>query len=157
MPGKSSLRALLFVIALCAALAVLPGACGQGDNTLTGSIGQTHPLGFDTVTLRQIGASYRVTYLRGAQTVCGLIYTAPPATPPQPGQTITLDFKPSGNAALTRATSDQLMFPAADSGTLTFDVDLSEGATVSGRFGVRFAGGQAMQGTFAAPLTRAMP
>src|SRR5688500_18164617 len=103
-----------------AALALLLG-CGEADSTLSGSIGRTHPLGFERAEVRRVGPSYTVAYLRGAETVARLAYT--PSGAVAVGQSVALDFGARGNAGLSRATSDGLPFPDAKSGTLTLQTD----------------------------------
>ena len=114
--------------------------------------------------MRALATSYKVTYTRGTapvETVADLVYTQKTAAAIAAGQVLMLDFSASGNAAVTRATVDGLAFPAAASGTLTFDVDLplglAAGSTVKGHFGVFFTSGDTLSGTFSAPLSRATP
>jgi hypothetical protein len=144
---RSSARAALALVLLSA----LAG-CGEGDLALSGSIGRTHPLGFQTVEVRRLGASYAVAYLRGPETAARLAYV--PAGPIPVGAPIVLDFSARGNAGLSRATSDALSFPPAKDGTLTFSTDpaAAAGAEVRGRFGVQFTSGDTLSGSFAAPL-----
>lgn len=144
------------LVALAVAVCAAVGGCGGGDNSLTGSIASSHALAFDSVLFRQVATSYVLQYTSGAQIPFKLIYTG---AAPAVNQTVNLDFSATGNAAVTRATSDLLMFPAASGGTLTLGTDLTkvtEGSTVSGRFGVKFTSGQTVNGTFAAPFSKAV-
>lgn len=137
-------------------LGVVLGACGSGDNSLAGSIGRTHGLGFAEVQVRQVANAYTVAYLKGAETVAKLSYV--PEGPITPGATLTLRFGNQGNAGLSRATSDGLQFPAAKDGTITFDVDpsgVAVGGVVGGRFGLMFNSGDTLTGSFSGALSRA--
>lgn len=153
---RIAVAALLFGPLLCGPLV----GCGQGSS-LTGSIGGTLSLGFDTVDVRRVATSYVVVYQKGSETTARLTYTPPPGATGsiQAAQGIELDFSATagkGNAALSRASADRLQFPEAEGGTLTFDVapdPLAAGDAVSGRFGVRFKSGQTLSGVFSAPLS----
>lgn len=129
------------------------GGCGEADTTLSGSIGRTHGLAFESVELRRLDTSYVVAYLRGAETVARLSFTPAAAVPV--GTAVPLDFGARGNAGLSRATSDALAFPAPRDGTITFFGDVgaaTAGAEVRGRFGVQFTSGDTLSGAFLAPL-----
>ena len=58
--------------------------CGESESSLSGSIGRTHPLGYQTVELRRLDSSYVVAYLRGAETVARLTFTPAGAVAPGP-------------------------------------------------------------------------
>jgi hypothetical protein len=154
--ASGSRRSRLHAPALALAGALL--GCGQASS-LSGSIGGTLSLGFDTVDVRRLATSYVVVYQKGSETTARLTYTPPPGSTIQAAQVLELDFSATagkGNAALSRASADRLQFPEAEGGTLTFDVapdPLVAGDPVSGRFGVRFKSGQTLSGVFSAPLS----
>ena len=127
--------------------------CGESASSLSGSVGRTHPLGYQTVELRRLDSSYVVAYLRGAETVARVTFTPAGAVPV--GTAVTLDFGARGNAGLSRATADALTFPTAKDGTFTFFTDpamAASGTEMRGRFGVQFTSGDTLSGTFVTPL-----
>lgn len=145
-------------------LLLLLGACGGDGNSLSGSIGRTHALAFDSVQVRRLAPAYTVAYLRGTgaavETIARLAYTPPGAV--TPGAALPLTFNNGGTAAISRAAADRLSFPAGEGGTITFDSDpaLNAGGgdvALSGRFALRFTSGDTLSGEFSAPLVQALP
>ena len=131
-------------------------ACTSGPAYLTGSIGETLPLGFDRARIRLQDAWLVVDYLRdhpsGTETVCKLVLDTdglPSGTPlALAGEELV------GRVGLQRSTFDDHGFPELTEGSLLFDpFELFEGGEVAGEFVLGFDGDRHLLGGVADRLS----
>ena len=132
------------------------GGCAA-DNTLTGSIGTSHDLTFDDVTLRIFGdqQAIELKYLHaleggGDDIVAKVVFD-------EPDGRVDLDEDidlVGHNGVVERITAKNDPFPAMQSGTLTFTA-ADDQQFIRGHFNTTFENGRTLNGTFAATMTEA--
>jgi hypothetical protein len=149
-------RARSFVVsAVVLASASFAGGCAE-QTTLTGSIGTSHDLTFDDVTLRRLTdqQAFELKYLRaldggGDDIVAKIVFDAPAGG-------VVLDEAidlVEQNGVVERITARNDPFPPLQTGTLTFTAGgVDDGDDTRGRFNTTFDNGRTLNGTFAVPL-----
>jgi hypothetical protein len=151
--NTSSARARFVVVV--AVLFPLAASCAA-DNTLTGSIEQSHDLTFERVELRLLTdqAVYELKYLQpldsgGDDLVARVVVDQP--VPFAAGTAIDLVV---GNGRVDRVTAANDPFPELAAGTLTISAGGGvEGEDTRGEFASTFGNGRTLNGTFRAPIT----
>jgi hypothetical protein len=125
------------------------------DNTLTGSIDQSHDLSFDRVELRLLTdqAVYELKYLQpleaGGDDLVARVVVDQPA-PFAPGTPIDLV---AGNGRVDRVTAANDPFPELQAGTFTVaGGGVAQDEDTRGDFAATFTNGRTLNGTFRAPL-----
>lgn len=146
------------VIALALVSAALSGGCAE-QTTLTGSIGSSHDLAFDDVTLRLFTdqGAYELKYLHaldggGDDVVAKVVFDAP-----EGGVVLGDDIDLVGqNGVVERITAKNDPFPTMQTGTLTFTAGgVDDGDDTRGHFNTTFDNGRTLNGTFATTLQHA--
>ncbi len=144
--------------ALCSLIIVIAIAgCGSGGNSLYGSLSEVYDLGYDTVSVSEIGSFIVIEYdlANGGKTaklsvdLNGLVPTA--------GEMITLtdlvDNSPRGT--LERIVDMTIELPI-QTGTLVLNDALTVGQSVSGHFATTLSNpnGRTLDGDFKATLVK---
>lgn len=163
-------------MALVLSSILLPTACGDESNSLSGSI-KSFPgleLSFDNVFIRKTGESLTINYVKKVQTYTsdvvklsvsltaggsGQIETGVDYNIPRYGQLVKRSaYKIDKSGTVVANTAD---FPEIDSGEIRFfKLSDQENATISGKFSIIFKkdtsqgieAGQTMKGRFSQPL-----
>lgn len=121
-------------------------ACGYSDG-LSGSISQAMSLNFERTSITLNQNTMSISYLQGADIVCGLRFDIT-ANTYRDGTTISgQNFL--NQIVLTRSTSDRTQFPNIQDANLTFEhySNVNKGY-LSGSFSIKFVGGYTMNGNF---------
>ena len=126
------------------------------DNTLTGSIGTSHDLAFDDVTLRLLTDqnAYELKYLHaleggGDDVVAKIVFDTP-----ESGVALDDDIDlAANNGVVERITAKNDPFPTMQTGTFTFTAGgVDDGDVTRGQFNTTFDNGRTLNGTFATTL-----
>lgn len=146
---------LSVVVVFAAACAT---ACA-GPDSLTGSISESHDLGFDTVGLRLFTDqdAYELKYEKlldsGDRDVVAKVVFDTPAD----GLVLDRDIDlPLNGGQVERITAANDPFPGLDTGRIVFSAGgVDDGELSTGEFSVLFVNGKSLEGTFSVTLEHA--
>lgn len=140
-------RALgIFALLLC--------SCGNNPNTLGGSIGDTHDLTFNTVSIVAQQGAINIIYNGANAGVVAELSVQTVNVAITNGTTLNGNTF-TQNVTLTRAVANPNdVFPQVVGGTLTFNqYSATAGGVTAGSFGVDFLGGALLTGKFSGNTT----
>jgi hypothetical protein len=153
----AALRHLVIqAVALSLVVAVAGSVACGGQNTLSGSIADSHDLSFESVRLRLLTDQqvWELRYLAplegGGEDIVAKVVVDVPADGWSPGSAIDLL---AHNGRIERITARNDPFPEPERAELTFSQGgVDDGDDTAGGWGATFVNGKTVQGTFRAPL-----